>query len=291
VPTTFDAIPSQLVWSRRQLLAEGATGRSLTAAVRDGLLIRPRQGLYVSSETDPEVVRAVRVGGLCACITAGAHYGLWVTRDKGVHIWTPRSRTHLRSPSSSRVPLTPRNREGCLLHWRALIEPENCTDSVVSIIDCLAQIVQCQEPRFAIAAIDSALNKHLISKDGLRILFDSLPGHLAQLEGMTDGAAESGLESLTRLALVAQGWRVESQVQIAEVGRVDLLVNGSVVVETDGREYHEGWANADRDRSRDLALAAQGVPTIRPVYRHVLAEMDKVVAAVAGLLSDVEFRS
>lgn len=93
-----------------------------------------------------------------------------------------------------------------------------------------------------------------------------------------DGLAESGVESLVRVALRDAGLSVESQVRIAGVGRVDLLVEGQVIVEVDGREWHRDQQS--RDYRRDLEATKRGYSVIRVDYEHATSHAQIVVDAV-----------
>ncbi|WP_162242479.1 MULTISPECIES: endonuclease domain-containing protein [unclassified Microcella] len=81
-----------------------------------------------------------------------------------------------------------------------------------------------------------------------------------------------------RVALRDVGLAVDVQVVIPGVGRVDLLVEGRVVVEVDGRRWHEG--EQERDYWRDLQLARHGYIVVRVDYAHVVSRIDTVVEAV-----------
>jgi very-short-patch-repair endonuclease len=155
---------------------------------------------------------------------------------------------------------------------------------VVEPIDALRQAILCQTPRASVASIDSALQLGFVRIDELEELFDALPGRKKGLRPHVDGRAESGTETLVRLMARALGGRVELQVPIDGVGRVDLLVDGWLVIECDSRRYHEGWAAQLEDRRRDLALAALGYTTIRPTAEDILFRPEVVVAAIRGLL-------
>ena len=89
-----------------------------------------------------------------------------------------------------------------------------------------------------------------------------------------------------RLLLRGLGCTVQIQVSISGVGRVDFVVDGWLIVECDSEAHHAGWEAHKRDRRRDLAAAALGYTTVRPIaedilYRreHVLAQLKQVLTA------------
>nr|WP_255633103.1 DUF559 domain-containing protein [Demequina sp. TTPB684] len=104
-----------------------------------------------------------------------------------------------------------------------------------------------------------------------------------------DGRSESLLETRTRVALRAAGLQVQPQVTIPGVGRVDLLVEGKVVVETDGRATHALTAAFDADRRRDRSALLAGYLVMRFGYADVMGDVgalvEQVVAVVRGAAS------
>ena len=99
-----------------------------------------------------------------------------------------------------------------------------------------------------------------------------------------DGRAESGIETITRQLLRLLGLHVEPQVEIAGLGRVDLLVEGRLIVELDGREWHDEEDSFEEDRRRDLVGAAQRYRTLRFTWFMVLFEWPLVEEAVFAAL-------
>jgi very-short-patch-repair endonuclease len=154
----------------------------------------------------------------------------------------------------------------------------------VSIVDALAHAVLCQPPRAAIATIDSALHLGYVSATELGEVFRALPKRYRALQPLIDGRAESGPETLMRLLLRSLGCRVDVQVEFEGVGRVDLLVDGWLVIECDSREFHQGWEQRTRDHDRDLALAALGLVTLRVTAAQIMYRYEEVLQAVKGLL-------
>ncbi|MCB2411874.1 DUF559 domain-containing protein [Demequina sp. TTPB684] len=76
---------------------------------------------------------------------------------------------------------------------------------------------------------------------------------------------------------------------IPGVGRVDLLVEGKVVVETDGRATHALTAAFDADRRRDRSALLAGYLVMRFGYADVMGDVgalvEQVVAVVRGAAS------
>ena len=88
-----------------------------------------------------------------------------------------------------------------------------------------------------------------------------------------------------RLAAVAEGWTVEVQVSFPRVGRVDLVINGWLVIETDGDEWHSSAQQRARDRARDAELVRQGLRVHRFGYAQVMGDLPGCLAVIRALLA------
>jgi very-short-patch-repair endonuclease len=153
----------------------------------------------------------------------------------------------------------------------------------VDIVDALVQSTSCQEPRAAVATLDSAIKLGLIRVSDLDVIFARVPPRRRVLQRLVDGRAESGPETFLRLMALALGFSVELQVKIDGVGRVDLVLDGWLVVECDSEAHHSGWESQKRDRRRDLALAERGMVSVRPVAEDIMYRPHVVIAALRGL--------
>ena len=75
------------------------------------------------------------------------------------------------------------------------------------------------------------------------------------------------------------------QVQIAGVGRVDLVVGTKLVVELDGWEFHETREQFEEDRRRDARLTELGYRVLRITYRQLMRGWARVRAAVLACVA------
>ena len=139
--------------------------------------------------------------------------------------------------------------------------------------------------RYAIASLDNALFLNAISLTGLREIFEWLPQRYASLMTRVDGRAEAGQESVLRLLFEDAGLHCDIQITFAGIGRVDIVVEGVVVVEADSRLAHDSWELHVRDRNRDIDLAMLGHPSLRPAYQRTMYTPHDVLEAVLGLLA------
>ena len=270
----------QRIATRNELTSSGLTDRQLAVAVQSGALIRVRRGYYAQPDADSALVRAVRVGGRLACVSALRGQGIFGF-DTDTHVHLCRSASRLRSPDAA-VPLV--RRRGLRLHWHPLLDAGAGTDYSVGLIDALEQAVRCQQPWHAVASLDSALHQRILTTVGLGDVFLSLPDRFQSLKTLVDADSEAGQESVLRCALRAAGLSVELQVAFEGIGRVDLVVEGCLVVEADSRTAHDGWELHVRDRDRDIDLARLGFMSLRPGYNRTMFATADVVAAVIALV-------
>lgn len=272
------------VASRAELLSLGATGTSLTAAVRFGHLLRARRDHYVLPSVDKHLLEAVRVGGRLGCVSALHSYGVFAFDATSTHIQLDRDASRLRSPRRRAVPLSAHNRAGAVLHWSARNE-DHASESCVSLVDALVQAALCQHPWHALASIDNALFLKLIDEGDVADIFARLPDRLHYLRELIDGRSESGQETVLRCIVREAGLAFEIQVTFPRVGRVDMVIEGRLVLEADSKLAHEGWKQQVKDRKRDFELARQGMMSLRLLYELIMYRPAAVLEAINELLA------
>jgi len=272
------------IFSRGELLASGMTSRFITSAVRGNLLVRVRRDHYAAPATDRHTLEAVRVGGRLACVSAAAEIGFFAFDTEFTHLHLAREASRLRSPNNRRVPLALASRNGVELHWWPLIDAADGTKYCVGARDAVAQIIQCQEPRFALAALDTALHERKILPADLAAIFAQVPAKYRDLRARIDARVDAGQETVLRDLLRRAGFRCDIQVTIPGVGRVDVLVEDCVVLEADSRLHHKEWAEHVRDRTRDRLLAARGYLTLRVLYQDIMFNPEGILQAVRELV-------
>jgi very-short-patch-repair endonuclease len=268
----------------QELLRRGATRSQLAWAVANDRLIRIRRGHYALPGTDDAILKAVRIGGRLGCVTAASRFGVWVIDDFRVHVAMRHPSSRLRSPDDRNEKLNPENRGGCELHWWVPIQRSRDSAHSVGLVEALVQIVRCQPMVFAVASLDSALNQRLIQSRDLDTIFSALPMHLRAIRSRLDGRCMSGLESIVRLMAEDLGFAVRAQVAFPGVGIVDLLVEGCVIIETDGRANHDSVIHQRRDYGRDAQLTSDHFTVLRFSYQQVVFEIDTVRKSLLGAL-------
>ncbi len=258
--------------SPRALAERGLSRHRVTQLVATGDLVRTRNGRYLTADAPPVLVAASRLGGRLDCVTLLSAIGVFVRQRHALHLQF--------TPGSTRLPRRPR---GVVAHWRQT----ECDRSAltVDIVSALVQACRCQSPRDAVATLDSAWHLGLVGEPEIAEIFRCLPRRYGALRRLLDPRAESGSETLMRLLFRALGCAVELQVVLPGVGRVDLIVDGWLVVECDSRAHHEDWASQLRDRRRDIAAAGLGYTTIRPVAEDICFRHDDILASMKAILS------
>lgn len=253
------------VAAARDVLGSGVSRAALARAVRDGLAFRVRHGVYTLGRTSPAVLAAAAHGGAVACVTALALAGIWVLADPGLHVWLgDKGRAH-QHPGCR-----------CVDHHGE----GRATFGVVPVSDALVQAARCLSREGFFAAYESAWRLGLIGAADRVAVRSALPARLRRVLDIARGDAESGLESLLRLRLADRGIRLDCQVPIPGVGRVDFVLAGRIVLEVDGRENHDGPSKRHKDLVRDAAAAAAGYETLRFDYALVVYDWPLVEAAI-----------
>jgi very-short-patch-repair endonuclease len=272
------------VATRRQLIRAGAAPHELTAAVRQGALIRVRKGYYALPDTDPQLVQAVRIGGRLGCVAAARRLGIWATNPTFAHVAMRHEASRMRSPKDRFEPLTPANLDGCELHWWPVPEVRRRNVHTVSPCEALAHIARCQTRELALASFDSALNLGLVRPSQIPSIFLALPAKYQRLSEQIDGRCMSGIETLVRLMLTDAGVPFEIQVAFRAIGTVDFVVAGCVVVETDGHLGHDDPVSQLRDYRRDAALIRLGYAVVRLSYAQVMFDPAGALATILAAL-------
>ncbi|MGH3703302.1 MAG: endonuclease domain-containing protein [Agromyces sp.] len=261
------------ITTRSRLRACGHSAQGIRAAVEGHRILRVGRSWVALPDANREAVRAIELGGLLGGESALRSYGVWVSHDTGVCVATPHT--------ASRMPPL-RDRE-----YRVWCDASRRSGAWrVDAVDALAQSL----PRIAhrhdvIATLDSALHHGLISPSQLDALMERMPRRIRRLRNRVDAAAESGLESVLRMAIRDEGWRVESQVVIGGVGRVDLLIDGWLVIEADGSRWHDGHKATERDRDRNAALVLRGFRWHRFGHAQIMRHLDQCIAVIRALLA------
>ena len=256
---------------REQLGTVGVSQTALARAVSIGAVRRYHRGCYAIPDSAPSTRIARALRGQVTCISARPHWGLpELVRERNVHVAVPSHRGVARAPRVG----------GQATHVHHSVHVTELTSVTVQPWVAIDHMGRCAAPLAQLVAVDAALNRGLMTLSKLDEFTVTETRRTRWLARRASGSAESLLETLTRVALIQAGLAVSPQAVIAGVGRVDLLVEGIVVVELDGRAYHSDEAAFAADRKRDRALALAGYTVLRFTYHEVMLEREQVVADV-----------
>ena len=158
--------------------------------------------------------------------------------------------------------------------------------SVLTLPATLQDVARTRPLAETVAIVDTALRRRLLKPAQLRG-----SGRLAQAVALADPRAGSVLESALRVLLRQAGlprprpqWVVRSG--DAFVARVDFCwPSFRLIVETDGRRWHDPADARHLDRRRANACAASGWRILRFTWAEVMHEQEYVVATVRAALT------
>ena len=241
---------------RATLVKRGHSQRTIDAAVAAGLLHAVRRVWVAVPSADPYLVAAARAGVVLSCVTRVRRLGLWVESDA--------SATHVAAhPHAGRVAVA----EGVRVHRAVPVIARDPAALEDPIENALAIVCACQPFEAALASVESALNKSLVSKPSLlRLPF--APG-VRQIIEVASPYSDSGLETIVVPRLAWMKLRIVPQAWIAG-HRVDFLIGRRLVLQIDGG-HHVGRQRAS-DNAHDATLRHKGYHVIRVGYLQVVED-------------------
>lgn len=155
---------------------------------------------------------------------------------------------------------------GCSPRWpgtrihRAALAPEDygtripVTSLTRTLTDCGRTLPVADA--VLVLVLDSAFRQQQVTTDRLQALARAArgpgAGSLRRAVAHVDAMAGFILESRARLLVDLLTSDIQTQVYVEGVGWVDLLLNGWLVIEPDGFEYHRDRAEYRNDRRRGI---------------------------------------
>ncbi len=255
-PIPADLRPGRIV-SSPVLHATGYDKSDVRKAVRQEILRPIRRGWYHLGNPDPSALRAVRRGGVLSCVSALAFHGVWVPPESGLHVGFSESGDVGRAERAGFLRCSPPGQRPA---------PALAVDGVEL---ALAASSRCVSAETMLVLLESAINLRLVDRADLHHILRHCPPKMIDLIAACR-ASESGTETMVRDRLRRRRVSVRSQVQIGDIGRVDLLVGRRLVVEVDSVAHHTDVVSYRRDRLRDLRLVARGYQVVRLTYEQVM---------------------
>ncbi|MFE6964528.1 endonuclease domain-containing protein [Agromyces sp. NPDC057679] len=277
------------VCSVARIADAGLSRHAVDAAVAAGVVARVRRGWVATPNANPDVVRAVRVGGVATAATVARMHGIRVPDDPTLHVRVARGASRLRAPDPEAAGprALDRDRDRVCVHHRSDPAPTAVVDPLTL---ALAEMLNCAAPDAVIAALDSALSSAVLSARELEVVRELGLRSRHWIIDRADAGSESGIETKARMLLRTHRIRHRSQVRIAGVGRVDLLVGDRLVIEVDGSQFHSGDDEFESDRRRDFELAIRGYLVLRLSYRMVTSHWDATSEHLLAVIARGEHR-
>lgn len=262
----FDSIPQRFrpgnVVSVPVLRRFGVTKVQQRALTRTGVLIPIRKGWLAGPSPHVDILRAIRSGGVLGCSSALTLYGGWDPKDAKLHTYrTDWGRRH------------PPGRIG----WCPSPKSRAALDVALTPMSlAISQAIHCLPAEDLLAQVESLIYEGRLS----RIVAEQLLGDLAADLDIS----ESGTETKARYRLRKLGLKVQPQVHIRGVGRVDLLIGERLVMEIDSTSYHSDRKAFQQDRIRDMRLTRMGFRVIRVTWQQVMYDWAEVEDSVLALV-------
>jgi hypothetical protein len=296
--------------TRQQLLDAGLSPKRLHVAVAAGVLTRVQRGVYAGQpigvperhllsggRVDDDYVRRVRAtvlalgdGAVVSRRTAAVLWGFdLVAEPQQVEVDVPQQ---TRGRTLQGADVQRRDAASCRLSLPAGTAPLRVATALATVVTCALVLPTDQ----AVAVADSALRCRRVSLGELRVARDARRGQpgasaLARAVRLVDPRCGSVLESMLRVLLARHGLPPPYSQHVLRrgdgsfLGRVDFCwPDRRLVVEADGRRWHDpsDVRDADRRRSNDLEMHGWGL--LRFTWADVVHDPDYVVETVRAAL-------
>lgn len=252
------------VYSRAELAH--VSPKELEAALADGRLRRLRRDWFATPNASTEAAFAISLGGRIGCLSGCALHGLWTPPGVGTHVIVPDGQRR------------PCNRELTIHRARGSIPPA----AVYPVVDCVRQALTHHDAESALMVLESAACQGHITPTDALCLINEAPRRRQTTLHMFDPRSQSGTETRVRLFLQRRRVLVTAQVWIPGVGRVDLLVGRSLIIECDSHAHHSDYRE---DRRRDLVARSLGYQVLRLSYDQIMYSWDATANVIAQVLA------
>jgi hypothetical protein len=254
-----------------ELTSRGVSPYRISAAVSEGKIRRIRHGIYACLHVQVAPSVAASVGGAITCISVLREAGVWAGDSRLVHVQLSPG---ARRPASAVIKA----------HWEVpRFEME--TPWRAGRMQALWRAIHCLDEENAIAAMESAIRKRFLNVEQVRRIGRLAPRRLQPAAVQLVTNSGSGNETIVRRRLEAVGYAVESQAHVPGLGHQDLLVEGCLGIEVDGREWH-GEDQFDEDRRRLLQAAGLGRHTLQISAKQVHETWPLTAAVIARSVED-----
>lgn len=253
----------------RWLLLQGVSRADVARARRQGLIRTIRRGwVQTVPAPDPHVLRAVSLGGLLSGPHALSRWGGRIPPDAYGHI----------VQVSHTAPI---RRERLHTHYVHRAAMPEAPFGVVPWQQALQHTLKRLELADAVAVVDGLLHTARNSKlpaisalreDQIRAELSNTPNG-RQVLAFSDADSESIIESFPRVRLRILGYDVKIQVRLPSRERLDLLIEGVVSLEADGRGHAEPGRYV-KDHAKAARSARLGIIPLRFTFAQIIYDWD-----------------
>jgi very-short-patch-repair endonuclease len=249
------------------LRREGYSDRAVRTLASAGAS-QPRKGVWALPDADPALLQAIVSDSLVTCASGASHYGLWL-KDKPARLHlASKHRRGRHTPKHGRLRFTGDHR----------LPIASLEDTVIHGLTCLADVD-------AIAMAQSAMTQHGLPRAVLEAeLTAKYYGPARKRLAKADGLSESVPEISARLLFESAGLRFDRQAQIAGVGRVDFLIDGWLIVEINGFQFHSSRAAWRKDMSRSNIAQTQAYAVLSYAPEQIWNSPDMVLKEIHAVL-------
>jgi very-short-patch-repair endonuclease len=268
------------VVTRTQLVAAGLHSYEITRRLRAGRLHRLHPGVYAVGHS----VLVPKGRMLAAVLACGAGAALSHRSAATLHdLWEAPATHHVTVPRTG-----PHSRPGLVVHRSRRLDPADLTDvdgiPVTTIARTTLDLAAVLLPRQLAVLLDRQEAQRVLDIAALEATIARNPGRdLAALREALGTEAPSPLELQRRFLRLCRDHGLPEPEREAPIGayRTDFFwPQANLAVETDGRAHHERRAAFERDRQRDLDLAACGIQTLRVTWRMVTRQAEQLAATL-----------
>lgn len=256
------------------LLGEGYSERAVRNLATAGAR-QPRKGVWALPGANPAFLQAIVTDALLTCASSATHYGLWLKdKPRSLHL-ASKHRRGLHTPKHGRLRFA--------AHGSLPIA--SLEDTVIHGLTCLAEVD-------AIAIAQSAMAQHGVPRAVLEAeLTARYYGPARKRLAKADGLSESVPEISARLLFESAGLRFTRQVQISGVGRVDFLIDGWLIVEINGFEFHSSRAAWRKDMTRSNIAQTQGYAVLSYSPEQIWTGGETVLREIRAVLKRGKLRA
>ena len=225
-----------------------------------------RGWIYDKNSFTLDQVRAFVYNACISCVSAAQMYELPILMEERPQ------KTHLSvSYNRGMHPSKLRRFDDVCVHREQFVSDEERRTHVASIGTVLERVLVCMPLKVSLPMLDAARNRGLYDVSTLTIppTGSRLP-HLREALSLSSDRARSILETVARLQLIDMGLTPQVGVWIEEVGEVDMIILGFIVIEVDGWAFHSSKEQREKDLKRDRELLRRGFIVLRFTYDDVM---------------------